>query len=66
MTKEQLKNLKAGDIVRGKLSGDTFIVVRCDGERATGVRVIEISQPDEWDLVAKFEPRGLWGRSKNL
>ncbi len=58
MTKEDLKNLNKGDLVKGKSSGKTFIVFIVDykyGSRLTAVETVDITNPDEWDLIFKAD-----------
>lgn len=52
MTPEQMKELKSGDIVRGKLSGYAFVVTENEGDKIVAVRTMEIYNPNEWDLVS--------------
>jgi hypothetical protein len=51
MTNEEFSGLKVGDIVRGKSSGDTFVVTAHYGDRVTAVRTADLTHPSEWDLV---------------
>lgn len=51
MTDDQLKTLREGDIVRNIGSGNTYIVIRTDGERAVAIRTVEVSHAPEWELV---------------
>ncbi len=55
MTEEQFKNLKRGDIVIGKVTGDSYVVDRpLGGDKCvTVVRTLIISQSDEWELFNK-------------
>lgn len=53
MTKEEMKNLGQGDIVRGRMSSNAFVVMSNYGERVTAVRMVDITNPDEWELIAK-------------
>jgi len=58
MTPEQMKNLEPGDIVRGKLSGYGYIVTANYGERVTAVRTVDITNPDEWDIITPSDDKG--------
>lgn len=51
MTKEQMSKLEQGDIVRGKLSGNSYVITANYGDYVIGVRTIHISHPEEWDVV---------------
>jgi len=53
MTKEDFKNLKTGDVVRGAASSVSFVVMSNYGDRVTAVRTADLTHPDEWELVAK-------------
>lgn len=43
--------LSPGDIVRGKLSERTFVVTANYGGRVTAVDSVDITNPNEWDLL---------------
>lgn len=51
MTKNQLKKLSPGDIVRGKFSGVSYTVTGNYGGHITAIRTADITNPDEWELV---------------
>jgi len=53
MTEKELRNLQAGDIVRSKSGSEGYIITGSYGNRAIGVRTIDITNPSEWDLVIK-------------
>ena len=53
MTKEEMKNLCAGDIVQGKFSGYGYIVSRNYGDVVTLVRTVDMTNPIEWKLIKK-------------
>jgi hypothetical protein len=53
MTKDELKNLRYGDLVRSKASGASYIVTANYGGRVTAVRTADLTNPDEWELVQK-------------
>lgn len=48
---KSINELQTGDIVRGKISHQTFTVVANFGTRATAVRVADITNPDEWQVL---------------
>lgn len=51
MTHEEFASLKVGDIVRGKSSGQGYVVAAHYGSRVTAVRTADLTNPSEWDLV---------------
>ena len=54
MTKEDFLSLKEGDIVRGKLSWMAFVVTgNYRPHHVTAVRSVDITCPNDWDLVNK-------------
>ena len=53
MTKDEIKNLKTGDILRHKLGLNGYVVTANYGDRITAVRTVDITNPDEWDLIKK-------------
>lgn len=52
MTPEQFCQLKQGDIVRGKLSGESYVVTANYGDYVIAVRTAHLAQPSEWDLIS--------------
>lgn len=47
-----ISKLKTGDIVRSiGGNGDGYIVTASYGRRATAVRTVDITNPDEWELA---------------
>jgi hypothetical protein len=46
-----MRALRAGDIVRSKVTGEAYIVTAPYGERITAVRSADVTNPDEWDVV---------------
>ena len=58
MNKEQFENLQEGDIIQSKLYGAGYIITaNHGGGRFTAVRTMDITNPDEWNLVQKPERR---------
>lgn len=53
MTKKEFKDLSTGDIVRGWTSGQVFIVTANYGDHVTAVKVVDMTNPADWSLVAK-------------
>lgn len=50
-------DLKDGDIVRGKMSKDVFIVTACYGTRVTAVRSQDITHAEEWEVLRLMSKR---------
>lgn len=54
MDKNQFNKLSTGDIVKHEIFGDkTFVVTSNYGDRITAVQSVDLTNPGEWDLVAK-------------
>lgn len=47
---KSINELQTGDIVRGKVSHQTFTVVANFGTRATAVKVAYITDPGAWEV----------------
>ena len=52
MTEDQMRKLQVGDLVRGKLSGMTFVVTGNYGDRVTAVKTVDMTNPEEWEIVS--------------
>lgn len=50
-----INELQTGDIVRGKRSHQTFTVVANFGDRATAVKVADITNPGEWEVYREVK-----------
>jgi len=62
MTKEEFSALRPGDTVRGKLPTSLpYIVTANYGDRVTAVRSADMTNPDEWELVATHHDRTVEG-----
>mgnify|MGYP001108463121 CR=1 FL=1 len=48
----KVSQLKRGDIVKNRLSGNTYVVDSNYGERASAVTVQDITDPSEWIVLA--------------
>lgn len=63
MTQDEFDTLDIGDIVRGKASGDGFVVVghahTVKQRYVIAVREVTMTQPHEWDLVKKSGQKSL-------
>jgi len=57
MTRKEFAALRPGDIVRAK-SGQVFIVAANYGERVTAVITADLTNPDEWEVVASRNSYG--------
>jgi hypothetical protein len=62
MTPEELKALNVGDIIRHRgsymgMGAAAMVVTGNYGDHVTAVRTVNVSNPDEWDLLAKTN----WG-----
>jgi len=55
VTKDQLRNLKRGDIVRSFSSKITYMVTSNYGDRSTAVRTVELTNPGEWEVIYEAE-----------
>jgi hypothetical protein len=53
MTREDLRQLNTGDIVRSSYKDRTYTVTANYGTRVTAVDTVDITNHDEWTLVAK-------------
>ena len=51
MNKDVFRQLARGDIIRHKLNGESHIVTGNYGNRITAVRTVDMTNPDEWDLI---------------
>jgi len=55
MSPEEFENLGTGDLVRHKASPRASLVTANYGDRVTAVQTHDITNPDEWLLVAKAD-----------
>lgn len=53
MTEAELRALQPGDIIRHKGSFQAVIVAANYGSRVTAVRVFDVTNAIEWDLIQK-------------
>ena len=53
MTREEFDTLRTGDIVRGRATAQGYVVTGHYGHHVTAVRTINITNPDEWELILK-------------
>jgi hypothetical protein len=59
---QKISELKEGDVIRHVSdsmmgNGTALRVVSTDGETATAIRVVTVSNPSEWELVVRVENR---------
>jgi hypothetical protein len=53
LTREEVDNLKPGDLVKYKETGEAFLVDHYDGDQnPIGVREAQIYTPEEWDILS--------------
>jgi hypothetical protein len=57
MTREELLQLRPGDIIFGVLDGQAYIVTAFYGQHALAVKTVEVANPHEWQLVSKVTER---------
>ena len=48
-----LTDLKTGDIIRSRFSGDVYVVMENYGNYTVAVRTVNVSNPCEWCLVVR-------------
>lgn len=52
---KRIEDLRSGDIVRGKATGNVFHVIAIYGDRATAVQVQDLTNPDEWEVLEQSQ-----------
>lgn len=57
MTTQEMRLLKCGDVLRHRGNGRRYIVVGNSGGRATAIDAADITNPNEWDIVVKSNPK---------
>lgn len=57
MKPEEFKSLSTGDIVRHARGSSSFVVTYNYGDRVTAVRTADLTNPSEWDLCYKANPK---------
>jgi hypothetical protein len=48
---KSIADLKTGDVIRGKSTGRTYVVVSNYGNRVTAVAVADVTNPSEWEVM---------------
>lgn len=56
MTEDDFEALNEGDVVRSKSMGMTYIVAANYGNRVMAVRVVDMVNPREWELISRAVP----------
>lgn len=59
MNREEMENLKDGDIISHRVHKGHFMVTANYGDRVTAVKTVDITNPDEWEIESKIEIRRL-------
>lgn len=61
MKAQELKRLQRGDIVRSKVTGESFIVIdRGHGGEVIAIRDVTITNLREWEIVTQHD----WSKRK--
>lgn len=55
MKEEDFKKLQIGDIVKGQFSGEIFVVTGNYGSHITAVKSVDMTHPQDWELIRKAE-----------
>ena len=55
MSNDEFLRLNTGDIVRGKISDISYVVMTNYRTHVMAIKVADIINPSEWTLVAKAE-----------
>jgi|WetSurMetagenome_2_1015567.scaffolds.fasta_scaffold1234313_2 hypothetical protein len=53
MDRQTFCELHTGDLVVGRVTGEVYVVMSNYGNRATAVRTIDMTNPNDWELVNK-------------
>jgi hypothetical protein len=53
MRRKDFQSLQPGDLVRGLVSGQVFVVTGNYGTHVTAVRTVDLTNPSEWDIVTR-------------
>ena len=56
MTQEEFNSLKKGDMVKHKSCPECYVVTTNYGNHITAVDTIDMTRPDEWEIVKKHQP----------
>jgi len=48
---DSIESLNVGDVVRAKITRQPFIVTHILGDRATAVRSMDLTHPQEWERL---------------
>ena len=50
---ENIAFLKVGEIVQNRGTGQSYVILKADGEEVVAVRSVSVSNADEWALVVE-------------
>ena len=53
MTNKEFESLDRGDIVRHKAGTYAYVVTETYGGRVAAVRTVDMTNPEEWDLIKR-------------
>lgn len=60
-----IMDLQVGDIIRGRASGQIYVVSNTYGDRATAVRSQDVTNPSEWEVIeAKYSTKRIYEGSQ--
>lgn len=65
----KIEDLRRGMLVRHRGTwgkGETYVVDTCYGSRATAVRTVDITNPDEWEIVSETAEAPITGSGMSL
>jgi hypothetical protein len=54
MTREEMRNLKPGQLIRHKHASEAVVVTANYGTRLTAVRTYDVLNPKEWDVITQL------------
>lgn len=64
MTREEMKRLRPGDVIRAKFNDELYIVTANEGGCVTAVCQMIVTNPPEWEIDSKVD-RKLYPHAKN-
>lgn len=53
MEKNEMKELRSGDLIVNKGSGNAYFVISNKIGRIVAARLVDVSNPGEWDIIKK-------------
>ncbi len=57
MDNQEFRRLNVGDTIKHKLGSVQYVVTGNYGGRVTAVKSVDVTNPDEWELVIKVQSR---------